>query len=73
MFYVLFLETLLSAKIAGQSYLAHEALRNLVQVKLYLLCIGQAEQIPASRNALSASPDGVSPNRAENLDDLLVL
>lgn len=60
MFYVLFLGILLSAKIAGQSHFAHEALRNLVQVKLYLLCLSHTEQIPASRNALSASTDGVS-------------
>lgn len=60
MFYVLFLGLLLSAKIAGQSHLAREALRNLVEVELYLLCLSHAEQIPASRNALSASTDGVS-------------
>lgn len=40
--------------------MAHEALRNLVQVKLCLLCLSHAEQIPASRNVLSASTDGVS-------------
>lgn len=60
MFYVLFLGILLSAKIAGQSHLAREALRNLVEVELYLLCLSHGEQIPASRNALSASTDGVS-------------